>query len=349
MSKLGTISLAVLDLPGTIRGSVERSAAMGASTAPAGVAVLASAPRDLAVRAEPRSCQPDQAWPGRKPSWLRVKLPAGPGYRRLRELITAHRLHTVCESAQCPNMGECWGRGTATIMILGDVCTRRCGFCNVATGRPPGLDQDEPQRVGQTAALLRLKHLVITSVNRDELKDGGAEIWARTLGEIRAAAPGITVEVLIPDFCGQWENLQRVLDAQPDILGHNVETVPGQYRRVRPQAKYPRSLELLRRAKAQGFVTKTGLMLGIGERDEEVAATLRDIRAQGVDILTLGQYLQPTRRHLPVERWITPEQFTAWKRFALELGFAAVESGPLVRSSYHADEAAAAARPQPPP
>ncbi|MGC8625091.1 MAG: lipoyl synthase [Phycisphaerae bacterium] len=283
---------------------------------------------------------PDYTQPGRKPSWLRVRLPAGPGYSRVRAVIDEHRLHTVCESANCPNMGECWGRGTATIMILGDVCTRSCGFCHIKTGRPPILDLDEPRRVAQTAAIMKLRHIVITSVNRDELKDGGSTIWAETIISVREASPHTTIEVLIPDFCGHWEDLNRVLDAKPDILNHNVETVPSQYSRVRPQAKYPRSLELLRRAKERGFTTKTGLMLGIGEQDHELLQTLREIRAVKVDILTLGQYLQPTRAHLPIARWVTPEQFAHWKTIGLELGFSFVESGPLVRSSYHADEQA---------
>ncbi len=287
------------------------------------------------------SGKPDFMAPGRKPAWLRVKLPAGPGYSRLRGVIDTNRLHTVCESAKCPNMGECWSRGTATIMILGDVCTRSCGFCHIKTGRPPALDLEEPKRVAAAAAVMKLRHIVMTSVNRDELKDGGAGVWAATIREVRAASPGTTIEVLIPDFCGHWNDLQTVLAARPDILNHNIETVPSQYFRVRPQAKYPRSLELLRRAKEQGFLTKTGLMLGIGETDEELIQTLGDIRAQNVDILTLGQYLQPTREHLPIDRWISPEQFARFKQIGLEMGFSVVESGPLVRSSYHADEQAA--------
>lgn len=287
------------------------------------------------------SAKPDFMAPGRKPAWLRVKLPAGPGYGRLRGVIDENRLHTVCESAKCPNMGECWSRGTATIMILGDVCTRSCGFCHIKTGRPPELDLEEPKRVAAAAAVMKLRHIVMTSVNRDELKDGGAGVWAATIREVRAASPGTTIEVLIPDFCGHWNDLQTVLDARPDILNHNIETVPSQYFRVRPQAKYPRSLELLRRAKEQCFLTKTGLMLGIGETDEELIQTLGDIRAQNVDILTLGQYLQPTREHLPIDRWITPDQFARFKQIGLQLGFSVVESGPLVRSSYHADEQAA--------
>ncbi|MGC8553379.1 MAG: lipoyl synthase [Phycisphaerae bacterium] len=284
--------------------------------------------------------RPDHTLPGRKPPWLRVKLPAGPGYTHMRGIVDDNKLHTVCESAKCPNMGECWSRGTATLMILGDVCTRSCGFCHIATGRPPVLDLDEPRRVADAAARMRLKHIVITSVNRDELPDGGSAIWAATISNIRAASPGTTIEVLIPDFCGHWDDLDRVLDSKPDILNHNVETVPSQYRRVRPQAKYQRSLELLKRAKDRGFTTKTGLMLGIGETDDELRQTLVEIRASRVDILTLGQYLQPTREHLPIDRWVTPEEFARWKAFGLELGFSVVESGPLVRSSYHADEQA---------
>ena len=287
------------------------------------------------------SNKPDFMAPGRKPAWLRVKLPAGPGYSRLRGVIDENRLHTVCESAKCPNMGECWSRGTATIMILGDVCTRSCGFCHIKTGRPPMLDLEEPNRVAAAVAVMKLRHIVMTSVNRDELKDGGAGVWAATIREVRSASPGTTIEVLIPDFCGHWNDLQTVLDARPDILNHNIETVPSQYFRVRPQAKYPRSLELLGRAKEQGFLTKTGLMLGIGETDEELIQTLGDIRARKVDIVTLGQYLQPTREHLPIDRWITPDQFARFKQIGLEMGFSVVESGPLVRSSYHADEQAA--------
>ena len=298
-----------------------------------------SAPVSLPLA--PADNRPDDMQPGRKPSWLKVKLPAGPGYTRVRAVIDEHRLHTVCESAKCPNMGECWGRGTATIMILGDVCTRSCGFCHIKTGRPPILDLDEPRRVAQTAAMMKLRHIVITSVNRDELKDGGSGIWAQTIAGVRTASPNTTIEVLIPDFCGHWDDLYRVLDAKPDILNHNVETVPSQYFRVRPQAKYQRSLELLRRAKERGFTTKTGLMLGIGEKDDELLQTLKDIRLAHVDILTLGQYLQPTREHLPIDRWVTPEQFAHWKSVGLDMGFSVVESGPLVRSSYHADEQAA--------
>jgi len=284
--------------------------------------------------------KPAHTLPGRKPAWLRVRLPAGPTYGKLREVVDKHKLHTVCESAMCPNMGECWGRGTATVMILGDVCTRSCGFCNIATGRPPVLDLDEPRRVAEAAKLMKLKHIVMTSVNRDELPDGGAAIWAETILRVREASPGTTIEVLIPDFCGDWDALEVVLAAKPEILNHNMETVASQYKKVRPQAKYARSLELLRRAKAAGLRTKTGIMVGIGETDAEVLVAMGDIRAAEVELLTIGQYLQPTREHLPIDRWVTPEQFAEFKRAGLEMGFRVVESGPLVRSSYHAEEAA---------
>jgi len=273
----------------------------------------------------------------RKPAWLKMKLPGGEGYHRLRQMVAEKRLHTVCASAKCPNIGECWSAGTATLMILGDVCTRSCGFCHIATGRPPTLDLDEPRRVGEAVAFMGLGHCVITSVNRDELPDGGAGVWAETLRQIRAQSPGTSVEVLIPDFCGDWDALQLVIDERPEILNHNVESVPRMYRVVRPQAKYPRSLELLQRCKRQGLVTKTGMMLGIGEREEEVDAVLDDLVSIGVDILTLGQYLQPTPKHLPVDRWVTPAEFDDWKRRGEAKGLRHVEAGPLVRSSYHAE------------
>jgi len=357
----------------------------------------------------------------KKPSWLRAKLPGGKGYEETRSLVDRYQLHTVCESAKCPNMGECWARGTATMMILGDVCTRSCGFCHIKTGRPPEYDLDEPRRVGEAAALMRLKHLVMTSVNRDELPDGGAEIWAETIREIRRQSPGTQIEVLIPDFCGDWDALQLVLDERPEILNHNMETVPRLYSVVRPQARYERSIELLRRAKLQGLTVKTGIMVGIGEEDHEVEQLMRDVvegtRVSGIshdepatnrdplaipdpdralerpashgrdvsraiktslrphsssrwhhhqpepappadprraevsypqatypgihetcDILTIGQYLQPTRQHLPISRWVTPEQFAAFRTIGEAIGFRHVESGPLVRSSYHADD-----------
>ena len=274
----------------------------------------------------------------RKPAWLRAKIPGGPIYQQTTDIVRQHQLHTVCESAQCPNLGECWSRKTATIMILGNICTRSCGFCAVQTGRPTELDRDEPRRVAEAIRLMGLKHAVITSVARDELTDGGAGIWAETIRAVRAENPQTAIEVLIPDFKGRWQDLETVLAAKPDILNHNVETVPRLHKRVRPQAKYERSLEMLRRAKQAGFVTKSGLMLGIGERDDEIAATLLDMAADRLDILTLGQYLRPSAQHLPMHRWVTPEEFAHWKKFSLENGFRVVESGPLVRSSYHADE-----------
>ena len=278
----------------------------------------------------------------RKPGWLRAKIPGGPVYQETSQIVRAHQLHTVCESAQCPNLGECWSRKTATIMILGNVCTRSCGFCAVLTGRPTELDRDEPRRVAEAIRLMGLRHAVITSVARDELLDGGAAIWAETIRAVREQNPQTAIEVLIPDFKGRWHDLETVLAAGPDILNHNVETVPRLHKLVRPQARYERSLELLRRAKHAGFVTKSGLMLGLGERDDEIELTLRAMAADGLDILTLGQYLRPSAQHLPLYRWISPEDFARWKRFGLEIGFRVVESGPLVRSSYHADEQSAA-------
>lgn len=275
---------------------------------------------------------------GRKPSWLKMKMPAGEGYARLLKLVNDQKLHTVCQSAKCPNMGECWSAGTATLMILGDVCTRSCGFCHIATGRPPTLDLDEPYRVGAAVAAMQLGHCVITSVNRDELPDGGAAVWAHTIREIRKQSPGTSVEVLIPDFCGKWDALQQVLDERPEILNHNIETVPRLYHRVRPQAKYRRSLELLQIAKRQGLVTKTGMMLGLGETEDEIDAVIDDLVSIGCEIFTLGQYLQPTAKHLPVERWVHPDEFRRWKRRGEEKGLRHVESGPLVRSSYHAEK-----------
>jgi len=282
--------------------------------------------------------QPQDLPGGRKPSWLKMKMPSGEGYFRLRELVAEKRLHTVCQEAKCPNMGECWHHGTATLMILGDTCTRSCGFCHIKTGRPTWLDEDEPRRVGEAVAIMGLRHCVITSVNRDELPDGGARIWAQTIRQIRLQSPGTHVEVLIPDFEGNWDALQLVLDEKPDILNHNLETVPRLYRTVRPQAKYQRSLELLHRAKQQGFTTKTGMMLGLGEEEHEVSAAIDDLVAISCDILTLGQYLQPTRQHLKVERWVTPDEFVRWKKLGEARGLRHVESGPLVRSSYHAEK-----------
>jgi lipoic acid synthetase len=267
-----------------------------------------------------------------------MKMPAGQGYHKLMSLVNEQKLHTVCQSAKCPNMGECWAAGTATLMILGDVCTRSCGFCHIATGRPPTLDLDEPVRVGYAVKQMNLGHVVITSVNRDELPDGGAAVWSHTIREIRRQSPGTSVEVLIPDFCGDWKALQLVLDERPEILNHNIETVPRLYKQVRPQAKYPRSLELLKVAKDQGFITKTGMMLGLGEEEHEIDRTLDDLVAIGCDILTLGQYLQPTPQHLPVVRWVHPDEFASWKVRGESRGLRHVESGPLVRSSYHAEK-----------
>jgi lipoic acid synthetase len=302
----------------------------------------------------------DHLAPKRKPSWIRARVPGGEGYNRLKGILTEHKLHTVCEEAGCPNMGECWSRGVATIMILGDTCTRACGFCNVKTGRPPVLDKDEPRRVAESLRLMyegaKLKHIVITSVNRDELSDGGAGIWAETIARSRELCPGLSIEVLIPDFQGDWAALQMVIDAKPHIINHNLETVRRMYPAVRPSAKFDRSLELLRRVKEQGVVAKTGIMVGIGEKEDEVFGLLEELNKlttvmrpgtngapaspDACDIVTIGQYLQPTRNHLPIDRFVTPEQFAEYKRVGMEIGFKVIESGPLVRSSYHADHQA---------
>jgi lipoic acid synthetase len=274
----------------------------------------------------------------RKPDWLRVKLPTGPEYAKVRKLVDEHKLHTICESGNCPNMGECWGAGTATFMILGNICTRSCGFCAVATGMPSAVDWKEPLRVANSVKLMGVKHAVITSVDRDDLKDGGSIIWKETVEAVRVHSPGTTLETLIPDFAGKWENLQRIIEVRPEIVSHNLETVRRLTREVRIQAKYDRSLEVLRRLKDGGCNTKSGVMLGLGESDAEIRETISDLRNNNVDILTLGQYLQPTPKHLPVAAFITPEQFADYKEFALGLGFRYVESGPLVRSSYHAEK-----------
>lgn len=274
----------------------------------------------------------------KKPDWLRARLGGDGLSADVRQSLRKGQLHTVCESAQCPNRGECWTRGTATYMILGDICTRSCGFCAVTTGRPGEVDLDEPRRVAAAIHEMRLKHVVITSVARDDLADGGAAVWAATIRRVREANPGIRLEILIPDFKGRWQDLLTVLVEKPDIVGHNLESVPSIQRQVRPQARHERSLELLRRAKSAGFVTKSGLMLGLGEQDEEVEAVIKDLAERHVDILTLGQYLQPSVKHMPVRRWVTPGEFDQWKMYARALGFRHVESGPLVRSSYHADE-----------
>ncbi len=272
-----------------------------------------------------------------RPEWLKVKIPLGERFASLKGLIEGHRLHTVCEEARCPNMGECWSAGTATFMILGDICTRSCGFCAVKTGRPEGLDLEEPFRVAEAIRAMGVRHAVITSVNRDELADGGAAVFAETIRQARLVNPSIKIEVLIPDLRGVWWALDIVMKAVPDILNHNTETVPRLYSRVRPQAKYERSVELLRRAKQGGMTTKSGLMLGLGEGIEEVLEVMGDLRDALCDILTLGQYLQPTKEHLPVHRYVTPAEFHELKVKGLGMGFKHVESGPLVRSSYHAE------------
>ena len=274
-----------------------------------------------------------------RPDWLKVRLPMGPEYETLRRLMRSKSLHTVCEEAHCPNLAECWGAGTATFMILGDTCTRSCGFCAVKTGRPGSVDLDEPARVGAAVAQMALGHAVVTSVNRDELADGGASLFAATIREIRRQSPGTTVEVLIPDFTGDPAALDAVLAERPEILNHNVETVARLYPRVRPQARYPRSLEVLRRTieRAGDLVCKSGIMVGLGETREEVLETMRDIAAQGTHVLTVGQYLRPSPVHLPIERYWTPDEFAELRDAGLGMGFRHVESGPLVRSSYHAE------------
>ena len=273
-----------------------------------------------------------------KPSWLKVKLPTGKEYTKVRQIVSEHKLHTICESGNCPNMGECWGAGTATFMILGNICTRSCGFCAVKTGRPLPVDLQEPERVANSVKLMNVKHCVITSVDRDDLKDGGSIIWVETVKKVREYSPQTTMETLIPDFKGDWENLQRIIDVAPEIVSHNLETVRRLTREVRIQAKYDRSLEVIKRLKEGGMRTKSGVMLGLGETREEVIETMQDLVNAGCDILTLGQYLQPTPKHLPVKEFITPNQFAEYKEIGLKLGFKYVESGPLVRSSYHAEK-----------
>ena len=274
----------------------------------------------------------------RKPKWLRVKLPTGENYKHVRKLVSEHKLHTICESGNCPNMGECWGEGTATFMILGNVCTRSCGFCAVATGRPLPVDWQEPEKVAESVRLMEVKHCVITSVDRDELKDGGSIIWSETVNAVRRKSPGTTMETLIPDFKGDQEAVQRIIDVAPEIVSHNIETVRRLTRQVRIQAKYDRSLEVLRWLNEGGMRTKSGIMLGLGEKEEEVIQTMDDLRSVGVQIMTIGQYLQPTPKHLPVKEFITPEQFQKYEKIGLEKGFRFVESGPLVRSSYRAEK-----------
>ncbi len=274
----------------------------------------------------------------RKPKWLKVKLPTGENYRMVRELVDTHKLHTICESGNCPNMGECWGAGTATFMILGNVCTRSCSFCAVATGRPTELDLDEPFRVAEAIRLMQVKHAVITSVNRDELADSGAAIWNRTVTEVKRVSPETTIETLIPDVKSNWDALITMISPGQEVVSHNMETVKRLYRLVRPQAKYERSLEQIRRTKDFGKRTKSGVMLGLGETTDEVFEIMDDLVANGCEILTLGQYLQPTSMHLDVQAFITPETFDMYKEEGLKRGFLYVESGPLVRSSYHAEK-----------
>ncbi|MCE2681702.1 MAG: lipoyl synthase [Flavobacteriia bacterium] len=274
----------------------------------------------------------------KKPKWLRVKLPTGENYRKVRALVDEHKLHTICESGNCPNMGECWGEGTATFMILGNICTRSCGFCAVHTGKPEEADPFEPGRVANSVKTMRVKHAVITSVDRDDLKDGGSTIWAQTVRAIRNQSPGTTLETLIPDFAGNWENLQAIIDVAPEIVSHNLETVRRLTKQVRIQAKYDRSLEVLFRLKKGGMRTKSGIMLGLGETEEEIIETMEDLRSVHVDIITLGQYLQPTAKHLPIAEFVTPERFEKYRLLGIEMGFRYVESGPLVRSSYHAEK-----------
>lgn len=273
-----------------------------------------------------------------KPNWLRVKLPTGDEYKKVRNIVDDHNLHTICQSGNCPNMGECWGAGTATFMILGNTCTRSCGFCSVATGKPLDVDPFEPAKIAKSVSLMSVKHCVITSVDRDDLPDAGAEIWAQTVRAIRRKSPETTMETLIPDFMGKWDSLQKIIDVAPEIVSHNLETVRRLTKQVRIQAKYNRSLEVLRRLKEGGMKTKSGIMLGLGETEEEVIETMDDLISVKVDIMTLGQYLQPTKSHLPVAEFITPEKFEYYKNIGLEKGFKFVESGPLVRSSYHAEK-----------
>lgn len=277
---------------------------------------------------------------GKRPDWLKIKLPGGENYQRLKQLVKTKNLNTVCEEARCPNIAECWNHKTATFMILGDTCTRSCGFCSVKVGIPNELDMDEPRRVSDAVKELHLRHVVITSVNRDELQDGGAFIFAETVRLIREKVPGCTVEILIPDFRGIEDAFELIMENPPDILNHNMETVPRLYHAVRPQAKYERSLELIRWFKNRGLKTKSGIMVGIGETNEEVLSLMDDLLSYGCDILTIGQYLQPTKMHLPVSRFVTLEEFQMFKTEGLKKGFAVVESSPLVRSSYHADQQA---------
>ena len=274
----------------------------------------------------------------KKPKWLKVKLPTGQAYKAVRGITKSHDLHTICESGNCPNMGECWGAGTATFMILGNICTRSCGFCNVMTGRPLAVDILEPKKVARSIYLMKVKHAVITSVDRDDLKDGGSSIWVETINEIRKENPETTMETLIPDFKGRLKDIQPIIDVAPEVVSHNVETVKRLTKKVRIQAKYDRSMDALRFLHEGGIRTKSGIMLGLGETEVEVIETMHDLRAVGVSIMTIGQYLQPSKKHLPVVEFITPEQFDKYRDLGLSLGFQHVESSPLVRSSYHAEK-----------
>ncbi|MCP4122044.1 MAG: lipoyl synthase [Bacteroidetes bacterium] len=274
----------------------------------------------------------------KKPNWLKVKLPIGQNYKHVRKLVNNYKLHTICQSGNCPNMGECWGAGTATFMILGNVCTRSCSFCAVATGRPNELDEDEPRRVAEAVRLMEVKHAVITSVNRDELKDKGAQIWHNTVKAIKEECPQTTIETLIPDVKSNWDALELIINPGQEVVSHNMETVESLYRKVRPQAKYVRSLEQIRRTKQFGKRTKSGIMLGLGETDEEVYRIMDDLAKQGLDVLTLGQYLQPTRMHLEVAEYVHPDKFDHFREVGEAKGISLVESGPLVRSSYHAEK-----------
>ena len=283
------------------------------------------------------SAAPDHGVKIKKPDWLRVKLPIGESYKHVRSLVDTHKLHTICESGNCPNMGECWGAGTATFMILGNVCTRSCGFCAVATGKPEEVDWDEPQRVAEAIHLMKVKHAVITSVDRDELKDGGAEVWYNTIKAVKALNPETTLETLIPDFKGNKADIQRIIEAAPEVVSHNIETVERLTKQVRIQAKYWRSMEVIRILKEGGMRTKSGIMLGLGETKEEVIQTITDLRDNGCDVVTIGQYLQPTKKHLPVHRFVHPDEFAEYREIGYNLGLDYVESGPLVRSSYHSE------------
>lgn len=273
-----------------------------------------------------------------KPDWLKIQIPVGENYAEVKQIVKTHKLHTICEDGKCPNMGECWGAGTATFMILGNICTRSCNFCAVATGRPTEYDLDEPKRVAEAIRLMKVKHAVITSVNRDELKDKGAGVWAATIREVKLQNPGVTMETLIPDFKAQWDLLEMVCNEGPEVVSHNMETVERLYRIVRPQAKYERSLEQIKRTKELGRRTKSGIMLGLGETEEEVFKAMDDLVQHGCDVLTLGQYLQPTKMHLEVKEYISPEKFRMYKEVGENKGFKIVESGPMVRSSYHAEK-----------